>query len=96
MKLANEEMELVSLLNKVPLRSAELAVVRERAQLFCRGKVERGQAALPIKLAIFLFQVLTKKSAASDEDKDLGFRTGLTALSMYIFFYQLSFLLCQQ
>ena len=76
-------MELVSLLNKLPLRSAELAVVRERAQFLCRGKLDRGQDVLPIKLAIFLFQVLTKSSAASDEDKELGFRVGLAALSMY-------------
>ena len=83
-KLANQEMELVSLLNKLPHRSAELAVVRERAQFLCRGKLERGQDVLPIKLAIFLFQVLTKKSsAASNEDKELGFRVGLAALSMY-------------
>lgn len=82
MKLANQETELVGLLNQLPHGPAELAVVRERARLLCQGKLERGKTVLPMKLAIFLFQVLSKNSAASPEDKELGFKTGLTALSM--------------
>ena len=88
--MANQETELVDLLNTLALGPAEFAVVRERAQLLCEEELERGQAVLPIKLAIFLFQVLTKNSAASDEDKDLGFKTGLTALSKCtVFFFSL-------
>ena len=89
-KLANQEVELVGLLEKLPLGTAEFAVVRERAQLLCQGKLDRGKAVLPLKLAAFLFHVLVQSHDSSEGNKELGFNAALSALSMYSLLHLIS------
>lgn len=59
MKLAHQESEMVNLLKRIPLTSAELAVVRDRAEKLRDGKLKsRGDALLPLTLASFVFDSL--------------------------------------
>ena len=58
-KLTNQETELVGLLKKIPLGPAEVAIVRDHAQMLRDGTLKsRGEALLPIMLASFIFDVL--------------------------------------
>lgn len=94
MKLLNQESDLVSLLKRLPLGPAELAVVREKAELLHRGQLRRGEAVLPIMLATFIFDVLCSSNGESQakrqvsgklfatikEDEELGFKAALHAI----------------
>ena len=93
-KLSNQESDLVSLLKRLPLGPAELAVVREKAELLHHGELKRGEAVLPIMLATFIFDVLCssnggkqakrqvteKLCATTTEDEELGFQAALHAI----------------
>lgn len=93
-KLSNQESELVTLLKRLPLGPAELAVVREKAELLHQGQLRRGEAVLPIMLATFIYDVLCPKNGGSQtkrnatgklcettkEDEQLGFKAALQAL----------------
>lgn len=93
-KLANQESDLVSLLKRLPLGPAEVAVVREKAELLHRGQLTRGEAVLPIMLATFIFDVLCpsnggtqakrqvtgKLCTSTKEDEELGFQAALHAI----------------
>lgn len=93
-KLSNQESDLVSLLKRLPLGPAELAVVREKAELLHRGQLKRGEAVLPVMLATFIFDVLCssnggtqtkrqatgKHCATTKEDEELGFQAALHAI----------------
>jgi len=93
-KLSNQESDLVSLLKRLPLGPAELAVVREKAELLFRGQLKRGEAVLPIMLATFIFDVLcpsnggtqTKRQVTgkvcttTKEDEELGFQVAVHAI----------------
>lgn len=58
-KLAHQEYELASVLKKLTLGPAEVAVVRDRAEKLRDGKLKlRGDALLPITLASFIFDSL--------------------------------------
>lgn len=58
-KLAHQEFELASVLKKLTLGTAELAVIRDRAEKLRDGKLKmRGDALLPITLASFIFDSL--------------------------------------
>jgi hypothetical protein len=58
-KLTNQETELVGLLKKIPLGPAEVAIVRDHAQVLRDGTLKsRGEALLPVMLASFIFDVL--------------------------------------
>ena len=96
MQLANQEAELVSLLKKLPLEREEITVVRKRAELLCEGRLDRGQAVLPIKLSTFLFQVLVKIYGESEEDKELGFKAALSALSKWYMYEKGAHLLLRE
>ena len=94
MKLLHQESELVTLLKRLPLGLAELAVIREKAELLSQGQLKRGEAVLPIMLATFIFDVLCPRNSVSPtkrqvvgklcettkEDEVLGFKTALYAL----------------
>ena len=94
MKLSNQESDLVGLLKRLPLGPAELAVVREKAELLHRGQLRRGEAVLPIMLATFIFDVLCPSNGESPakrqvtgklctttkEDEELGFKAALHAI----------------
>ena len=93
-KLSHQESELVTLLKRLPLAEAELAVVREKAELLHQGQLKRGEAVLPIMLATFIFDVLCPRDSGSQakqratgklcettkEDEELGFKAALFAL----------------
>lgn len=90
-KLAHQESELTALLRKLPLRAEEMMVVREKANLICQGKLQRG-AVLPIMLATFIFEVLCCPGKASKEtkndqqrkmDEDIGYMAAFCALGRY-------------
>ncbi|XP_015771685.1 PREDICTED: zinc finger SWIM domain-containing protein 8-like isoform X2 [Acropora digitifera] len=94
-KLCYQESELATLLKRLPLGPAELAVIREKAELLFHGKLKRGEAVLPIMLATFIFDVLCPCSSGSSkrqvtgklcetnkEDEALGFKAALYALGM--------------
>jgi len=58
-KLAYQESELASQLKKLPLGSAELSLIRDRAEKLRDGRLKtRGDALLPIILASFIFDSL--------------------------------------
>jgi len=58
-KLSYQETELVNLLKKIPLGTAELAIVKDRAEKLRDGKLKsRGDTLLPISLAGFIFDTL--------------------------------------
>lgn len=58
-KLAYQESELVTLLKRCPLGTAELAVIRDKAERLRDGKLKsRGDALLPLGLAAFIFDTL--------------------------------------
>ena len=90
----HQESELVSLLKKLPLGPAELAIVKEKAGLLLHGELRRGEAVLPIMLASFIFDVLrssdtdtkAKRQAVrklcetTKEDEELGFKAALYAI----------------
>lgn len=80
-------------MKRLPLGPAELAVIREKAELLLQGKLKRGEAVLPIMLATFIFDVLCPCSSGSSkrqvtgklcetnkEDEALGFKAALYAL----------------
>jgi hypothetical protein len=89
-KLANQESELFALLKKLPLRGEEMMVVREKANLICQGKLQRGGAVLPIMLATFIFEVLccpntSKKGCVAGNqenkvDEEIGYKAAVCAL----------------
>ena len=92
-KLSNQESELVTLLKRLPLGPAELAVVREKAEILRQGQLKRGEAVLPIMLATFIYDVLCPNGASQNkrnatgklcettkEDEELGFKAALHAL----------------
>ncbi|XP_070544794.1 zinc finger SWIM domain-containing protein 8-like [Ptychodera flava] len=96
-KLAHQESELVSLLKKIPLSPAELAVVRERAEQLRDGRLKtRGDALLPIMLTTFIFDALTLPCTSPNasrppsrstkerlpSDEKLGFAAAVAALSL--------------
>ncbi|XP_031553811.1 zinc finger SWIM domain-containing protein 8-like isoform X2 [Actinia tenebrosa] len=91
-KLANQESELFALLKKLPLRQEEMMVVREKANLICQGKLQRGGAILPIMLATFIFEVLCcpnspkKDGTTVDQgkklDEEIGYKAAVCALGM--------------
>lgn len=77
MKLTNQETELVGLLKKIPLGPAEVATVREHAQMLRDGTLKsRGEALLPIMLASFIFDVLVSPTN-SNGWSFLHYRSGL-------------------
>jgi len=58
-KLAYQESELSSQLKKLPLGTAELSIIRDRAEKLRDGRLRtRGDALLPIILASFIFDSL--------------------------------------
>jgi len=58
-KLAYQESELASQLKKLTLGPAELAIICDRAERLCDGRLKtRGDALLPIILASFIFDSL--------------------------------------
>ncbi|KAK3090543.1 hypothetical protein FSP39_012583 [Pinctada imbricata] len=58
-KLAYQETEVLTLLKKIPLGNAELAVLREKAEELRDGIFKsRGDALLPLTLASFIFDSL--------------------------------------
>jgi len=64
-KLANQEADILALLKRLPLGSAELQVIRERAEQLRSGTFKtRGEALLPINLATFIFDALVTLSPA--------------------------------
>ncbi|XP_017107418.2 zinc finger SWIM domain-containing protein 8 homolog isoform X2 [Drosophila bipectinata] len=73
-KLANQEADILALLKRLPLGSAELQVIRERAEQLRSGTFKtRGEALLPINLATFIFDALvTFSSAGGSSNVNLG------------------------
>ena len=102
-KLSYQETELVTLLKRLPLAHAELAIIREKAELLQQGQLKRGDAVLPIMLATFIFEVLCPKNGGSQakrqatvklcettqEDEELGFQATLFVLGTAQFTWNL-------
>ena len=103
-KLSYQETELVTLLKRLPLAHAELAIIREKAELLQQGQLKRGDAVLPIMLATFIFEVLCPKNGGSQakrqatvklcettqEDEELGFQATLFVLGTAQFTWNLA------
>ncbi|XP_058063345.1 zinc finger SWIM domain-containing protein 8 homolog [Anopheles bellator] len=69
-KLANQESDLLALLKRIPLGSAELRKIRERAEQLRDGTLKsRGEALLPIMLASFIFDALVMPSVVGRENR---------------------------
>lgn len=67
-KLANQEIELVGLLKKIPLGTAEVSIIREHAQMLKDGTLKsRGEALLPTMLASFIFEVLVSPNGSNGD-----------------------------
>jgi hypothetical protein len=90
-KLAHQESELVSLLKRLPLGPAELAIVRERALQLKEGTLKtRGEALLPLMLASFIFESLVLPRSSSGYavgrnggcDEQLGFEAAVAAIGL--------------
>lgn len=96
-KLSNQEMDLVSLLKKIPLGHYEFKILREKAEQLRDGVLKsRGEALLPIMLANFIFDALvmpntvdraTRKkmmsmSCRSHSDEILAFEAAVAALGL--------------
>ena len=104
MKLSYQETELFTLLKRLPLAHAELAIIREKAELLQQGQLKRGDAVLPIMLATFIFEVLCPKNGGSQakrqatvklcettkEDEELGFQATLFVLGTAQFTWNLA------
>lgn len=59
-KMAHQEMELVTLIKKIPLGTEEYAFIRQRAEALRDGEIQaKGDALLPLNLALFIFEALS-------------------------------------
>jgi hypothetical protein len=89
-KLAHQESELVGLLKRIPLCSAELAMLRQRAEQLRDGVLRsRGHALLPIMLASLIFDALNTPRLKGEwsvltieNDENLGFDAAVGALGL--------------
>ncbi|XP_077999779.1 zinc finger SWIM domain-containing protein 8-like [Glandiceps talaboti] len=96
-KLAHQESELVSLLKKIPLSTAELSVLRDKAEQLKDGRLNtRGDSLLPIMQATFIFDALSAPCTSPNasrpssrctkerlpSDEQLGFDAAVAALSL--------------
>ena len=58
-KLANQEIDLVALLKRIPLGPTQLSAICERAEQLRNGMMRcRGDALLPLSLASYIFDAL--------------------------------------
>ncbi|XP_053208052.1 zinc finger SWIM domain-containing protein 8 homolog [Panonychus citri] len=68
-KLFHQEQELVNLLKKIPLKDAELDILRVKAEILSQGNYRaRGDAALPIALANYIFDALVYSASPWSHD----------------------------
>uniref|UniRef100_A0A8C4WVP5 Zinc finger, SWIM-type containing 8 n=1 Tax=Eptatretus burgeri TaxID=7764 RepID=A0A8C4WVP5_EPTBU len=95
-RLAYQESEIVSLLKKIPLGPAEMAVIRERAAQLREGCFCDYRPVLPLMLASFIFDVLCSpvvsstgsrppsrnRTSQQPGDEELGFEAAITALGL--------------
>ena len=79
-----------------PVEEAAAGERRDHCGKETSGIIVWGQAVLPIKLAIFLFQVLVKIYGESEEDKELGFKAALSALSKWYMYEKGAHLLLRE
>ncbi|XP_050312760.1 zinc finger SWIM domain-containing protein 8 homolog [Anthonomus grandis grandis] len=93
-KLANQEVELVNQLKRLPLGHKELQILRKRAEQIKDGTLKsRGEAMLPIMLASFIFDALVIPSIVGRDrskilhlrlptDEPLAFEAAVVALGL--------------